>query len=94
MLIVEIRNMGTHPQRPEFGHYEYTVKVNDKVIARGGVRDHNRRDGWAGLVATLAFEACLGRVSAQSEALREALDPDATAPPQPHRRRRPGLRAR
>lgn len=92
MLIVEIRNLGTHPQRPEFGHYEYTVKVNDKVIARGGVRDHRRTHGWRALLNEL-LDADLAAILGDRSSIQEPPLHNASAS-QPHSRRRPRLPTR
>lgn len=42
MLIVEIQNDGKNKKHPAFGSYDYTVKVNRRVIATGHIDDQPR----------------------------------------------------
>ena len=36
------------------GNYDYTVLVNDLVLAEGRLENHNRADGWQTLIARIA----------------------------------------
>jgi len=38
------------------GNYNYVVMINDKVLAKGRIEDHNRLTGWEGLVKLFAEE--------------------------------------
>lgn len=50
MLIVYIHNVS---KGVAISDYEYEVCVNEKRIARGNIKGHRRKDGWAALVQKL-----------------------------------------
>ena len=52
MLEIKLVNDGTGDEIA--GNYDYYVYVNEKLIARGRVENHNRLSGWEGLVSCLA----------------------------------------
>jgi hypothetical protein len=55
VLRVEIVNDGTEKELPEVvGHYNFTVYINDEIIAKGRLEDFNRLSGWQGLVSYFA----------------------------------------
>jgi hypothetical protein len=52
MLIILIHNDGTGTN--ESANYTYEVRVNnDRVLAEGVIKGHNREDGWEKLVQML-----------------------------------------
>ena len=51
-LIVVLTNDGTGTN--ESANYRFEVWVNTRPIARGEIRGHDRRKGWAALLAQLA----------------------------------------
>jgi translation initiation factor IF-1 len=53
MLLIEIVNDGTGTE--EVGNYRYEVKVNKKVIAKGKVDGHWRKNAWWLLVLQIAL---------------------------------------
>lgn len=48
MLKIEITNDETGTERS--ANYNYTVRINDRVIEAGTIKGHNRSDGWRYLV--------------------------------------------
>ena len=40
------------------GNYDYVVMINDIVLDKGRIEDHNRLTGWQGLVRLLADTKC------------------------------------
>lgn len=52
MLIVMIHNDDTGT--PITGNYDYTVRINDYVIATGHIDGHDRREGAAKLIGMVA----------------------------------------
>lgn len=50
MLSLTLYNLGSHPHRPEWGDYEFWIRVNGEVIERGFVDSHERKQGWRALV--------------------------------------------
>ncbi len=65
MVRIEIVNDGTanieeniaHPPKgKEFciiGNYDYKVFINDKLVGKGRIENHNRLTGWVGLISCL-----------------------------------------
>jgi hypothetical protein len=53
MLIVLVHNDGTGTK--EIANYDYEVRINHDVIARGRVLDHTRKDGWQALLREIAY---------------------------------------
>jgi hypothetical protein len=89
MLLITVRNLGDHPQRPEYGNYEWAARINEVVIARGFIRGHRRADGWQRLAALIAADASAATQPPPAEShprrrprvsTRDAVDPVATAP--------------
>lgn len=68
MLKIEIVNDGTantpdniaHPPNGEpfaiVGHYDYRVFINNTLVGKGRVENHNRISGWQGLISCLDKE--------------------------------------
>lgn len=52
MLTIRIHN--TSEGSNENASYEYWVFINNMEIARGEISGHNRNDGWAELVKSIA----------------------------------------
>jgi translation initiation factor IF-1 len=51
MLAIIIQNDGTGTKKT--GNYNYSVQVNDKVIAKGRIKGHKRIDRWMELVQAI-----------------------------------------
>lgn len=60
MLIVHVHNEGTRPDNT--ADYTYKVYVNQKKIASGEVRGHQRSDGWQELLRMVADTTTTSRV--------------------------------
>jgi len=54
MLILKIHNDSTGDKL--IGNYNYSVFVNYDKIAEGRIENHNRLNGWEGLIQKLAKE--------------------------------------
>ena len=52
MLTIRITNDGEGTN--ESANYRYFVFINQKEIERGEIQGHNRKDGWAALVKSIA----------------------------------------
>jgi hypothetical protein len=52
MLILLVHNDGTGTNKK--ANYDYEVRINERTIRYGKIKDHNRDDGWAILVKTIA----------------------------------------
>ena len=52
LLTIRIHNTGEGSN--ESAKYEYWVFVNNQEIERGEIHGHNRNDGWAALVKSIA----------------------------------------
>ena len=52
MMIITLRNCENIVD--DFCNYEYSIYMNKKKIATGKVFNHNRKNGWQGLVKKLA----------------------------------------
>ena len=48
MLVITFHNDGTGNE--EIGNYNWEVYLNRKLLDRGELKNHNRSDGWKGLV--------------------------------------------
>lgn len=54
MLIILVHNDGTGTDKK--ANYTYEVRINDIVIERGKIKDHNRKDGWRVLLGELLLK--------------------------------------
>lgn len=52
MLIITLHNDGSS-LLDGVGNYNYTVKINTRVIERGRIEDHLRSEGWRALLARI-----------------------------------------
>lgn len=57
MLIIEITNDGKHPNHPDWGSYDYIVKVNRREIAHGHIESHDRSKHFSFLLNQIADDA-------------------------------------
>lgn len=54
-LVLVVHNDGTGT--PEVGNYNWEVRINQTVLARGRVEGHDRRAGWRPLLEACAHWA-------------------------------------
>lgn len=54
MLIIEIQNTGAHAKRPRYGTYKYVVRVNENVLCKGEITEHDRFERWPELLMQVA----------------------------------------
>ena len=54
--------------------YDYNVKVNERLIAAGNVKGHNRLDGWESLVNQIMRERAKTRIARRIEKAIRGLD--------------------
>lgn len=54
MLIITLINDKTSDFPLIVGNYDYTIKVGNKIIHEGKIKDHNRLTGYQGLIRLLA----------------------------------------
>jgi hypothetical protein len=57
MLIIKIQNDGTGSDQS--ANYNYGVYINDRRIANGLIKGHNRSNGWQRLVRCLLNQELL-----------------------------------
>lgn len=58
MLIINITNDDTGDVK--VGNYDYKVLINKKVIAKGRIENHDRKDRWPTLLRKMLYNAYRG----------------------------------
>lgn len=59
MLIITFHNDGTGDNK--VGHYNVEVSINERLLWKTRIENHNRNDGWQGLIETLCNEVKIER---------------------------------